>query len=171
MLSLSLSLFPSLSLSLSLSLSHTHTHTHTHSHTHKHTHAQNLQTRLSRFLIRLEDSYLDNPYHNRVHATDVLQWTHMLMRRGGVLRSLQVCVCICEGRCLFCSCVCEQGVCTYVYAKSVWWLCVLCTHAGVCLCSCVCVGGGGGRHVFLVRGIPARNGMRRCISCQYTLTA
>ena len=49
-----------------------------------------LQTRLSRFLMRIEDSYLDNPYHNRVHATDVLQWTHMLMKRGGVLHSLQV---------------------------------------------------------------------------------
>lgn len=29
-------------------------------------------------------------YHNRVHATDVLQWTHMLMRRGRVLSTLQV---------------------------------------------------------------------------------
>ncbi|KAF5843139.1 hypothetical protein DUNSADRAFT_2175 [Dunaliella salina] len=49
------------------------------------------ETRLARFLMRLEDAYLDNPYHNRVHATDVLQWTHMLMKRGGVLRSLQLC--------------------------------------------------------------------------------
>lgn len=48
-----------------------------------------VQTRLCRFLMRLEDFYLDNPYHNRVHATDVLQWTHMLMKRGGVLHALQ----------------------------------------------------------------------------------
>ncbi len=29
-------------------------------------------------------------YHNRVHAADVLQWTHVLMQRGGVLRALSV---------------------------------------------------------------------------------
>ncbi|KAL6759535.1 hypothetical protein V8C86DRAFT_3024861 [Haematococcus lacustris] len=46
--------------------------------------------RLARFLIRIEDGYLDNPYHNRIHASDVLQWLHVLMVRGGVLKALQV---------------------------------------------------------------------------------
>lgn len=32
----------------------------------------------------------ENPYHNRVHATDVLQWTHVIMTRGGLLSQLQV---------------------------------------------------------------------------------
>ncbi len=35
--------------------------------------------------MRVEDGYPDNPYHNRVHAADVLRTLHVLLHRGGVL--------------------------------------------------------------------------------------
>ena len=40
--------------------------------------------RLARFLRRVEEGYNDNPYHNRVHAADVVQSMHMLMTVGGL---------------------------------------------------------------------------------------
>ncbi|KAK9810064.1 hypothetical protein WJX72_004187 [[Myrmecia] bisecta] len=40
--------------------------------------------RLARFLRRVEDGYPDNPYHNRMHAADVLQTMHMLLTVGGL---------------------------------------------------------------------------------------
>lgn len=42
------------------------------------------EARLARYLIRIEDGYPDNPYHNRVHASDVLRSMHVLMIRGGL---------------------------------------------------------------------------------------
>ena len=40
--------------------------------------------RLARFLRRVEEGYNNNPYHNRVHAADVVQSMHMLMTVGGL---------------------------------------------------------------------------------------
>ena len=39
-----------------------------------------------RFLVLIEDGYRDNPYHNRVHAADVLRNLHVIIHRGGLLR-------------------------------------------------------------------------------------
>lgn len=38
----------------------------------------------SRYLVAVEDNYRDNPYHNRIHAADVLRTLHCIMTRGGV---------------------------------------------------------------------------------------
>ncbi len=40
--------------------------------------------RLVKFLMRIEDGYPNNPYHNRIHAADVLQSLHVLVVRGGL---------------------------------------------------------------------------------------
>ncbi|PNW81070.1 hypothetical protein CHLRE_07g342350v5 [Chlamydomonas reinhardtii] len=40
--------------------------------------------RLVKFLMRVEDGYPNNPYHNRIHAADVLQSLHVLVVRGGL---------------------------------------------------------------------------------------
>lgn len=42
------------------------------------------EVKLSRFLRRIEEGYPENPYHNRVHACDVLQSIHMVMVKGGL---------------------------------------------------------------------------------------
>ena len=42
--------------------------------------------RLARFLRRVEDGYLPNPYHNKTHAADVLQSQFMLLTAGGLAR-------------------------------------------------------------------------------------
>eukprot|EP00798_Chlamydomonas_sp_ICE-L_P001467 gene1467-32848_t len=42
---------------------------------------------LDQFLLRVEDGYLSNKYHNKTHATDVLQSMHMLVTAGGLLSS------------------------------------------------------------------------------------
>ena len=42
--------------------------------------------RLARFLRRVEDGYLPNPYHNKTHAADVLQSQFMLLTAGGLGR-------------------------------------------------------------------------------------
>lgn len=42
---------------------------------------------LSRFLRRVEDGYPSNPYHNAIHAADVVQSLHLLMTKGGVAKS------------------------------------------------------------------------------------
>lgn len=41
--------------------------------------------RLVKFLMRVEDGYPNNPYHNRIHAADVLQSLHVLVVRGGLI--------------------------------------------------------------------------------------
>ena len=46
------------------------------------------EARLARFLLRVEDGYPDNPYHNRTHAADVLRTTHIFLTRGGVLKAV-----------------------------------------------------------------------------------
>ena len=46
------------------------------------------EARLARFLIRMEDGYKGNPYHNRIHAADVLRTTHVFLTRGGVMRAV-----------------------------------------------------------------------------------
>lgn len=43
--------------------------------------------KLVKFLMRIEDGYPNNPYHNRVHAADVLQSLHVLVIRGGLIQS------------------------------------------------------------------------------------
>ena len=58
--------------------SHTHTHTHTHTH-HTHTHTQS--------------AYFPNPYHNKVHAADVLLATNFLLKAEalkGVFTDLEI---------------------------------------------------------------------------------
>ena len=42
----------------------------------------------SRFLIRIEEGYPNNPYHCRTHAADVLRSLHVVLNRGGVLRAV-----------------------------------------------------------------------------------
>lgn len=41
-----------------------------------------------RFLVAVEDRYMDNPYHNRMHAADVLRTLHVIMTRGGVRQAM-----------------------------------------------------------------------------------
>ncbi len=40
---------------------------------------------LSRFLRQVEQGYRDNPYHNKVHAADVVQSMHIILKRGGLV--------------------------------------------------------------------------------------
>ncbi|KAI8464814.1 MAG: 3'5'-cyclic nucleotide phosphodiesterase [Monoraphidium minutum] len=44
---------------------------------------------LGRWLVAIEAGYGDNPFHNRVHAADVLQTMHVVLTRGGLLEVLQ----------------------------------------------------------------------------------
>jgi len=46
------------------------------------------EVKLARFLLRIEDGYLDNPYHNRTHAADVLRTLNAIATRGGVLSAI-----------------------------------------------------------------------------------
>ncbi|KAF5830629.1 hypothetical protein DUNSADRAFT_14253 [Dunaliella salina] len=41
--------------------------------------------KLAKFLMKIEDGYPRNPYHNRVHAADVLRSLHVLVLRGGLI--------------------------------------------------------------------------------------
>eukprot|EP00798_Chlamydomonas_sp_ICE-L_P009451 gene9451-32432_t len=43
---------------------------------------------LLNFLYRIEEGYLDNPYHSKVHAADVLRTKHAILTRGGVMKVL-----------------------------------------------------------------------------------
>ena len=43
------------------------------------------ETKLARFLLLIEDGYPDNPYHNRIHAADVLQSLHVILCRGQLM--------------------------------------------------------------------------------------
>ena len=43
---------------------------------------------LCRFLHQIEGMYNPNPYHNALHATDVLQTLHAILHRGGVAHYL-----------------------------------------------------------------------------------
>ena len=42
------------------------------------------ESKLINFLKRIEQGYPDNPYHNRIHAADVLQSMHVIMTKGGL---------------------------------------------------------------------------------------
>ena len=42
-----------------------------------------------RFLCRVEDGYLNNPYHCKTHGADVLRNLYVILHRGGVLRQSQ----------------------------------------------------------------------------------
>ncbi|GAX75245.1 hypothetical protein CEUSTIGMA_g2690.t1 [Chlamydomonas eustigma] len=48
------------------------------------------EMRLVQFLLRIEEGYPSNPYHNRMHAADVLQSLHVLLCQGG-LRQGNIC--------------------------------------------------------------------------------
>lgn len=41
--------------------------------------------KLVKFLMRVEEGYPNNPYHNRIHAADVLRSLHVLVVRGGLI--------------------------------------------------------------------------------------
>ena len=41
-------------------------------------------TKLATFLKVMEDSYKDNPYHNKIHAADVLQTVHYMLKCKGM---------------------------------------------------------------------------------------
>lgn len=41
-----------------------------------------------RFLLRIEEGYLQDIYHSRAHAADVLRSLHVLLTRGGVLEAV-----------------------------------------------------------------------------------
>ena len=43
--------------------------------------------KLVKFLMRVEDGYPSNPYHNCIHAADVLQSLHVLVRHGGLIKN------------------------------------------------------------------------------------
>jgi len=45
------------------------------------------EVKLAHFLMRVEDGYPMNPYHNRIHAADVLQSLNVLLCRGGLMQS------------------------------------------------------------------------------------
>jgi 3'5'-cyclic nucleotide phosphodiesterase len=38
---------------------------------------------LTEYFVAIERQYLDNPYHNKIHAADVVQTTHALIQMGG----------------------------------------------------------------------------------------
>jgi len=40
---------------------------------------------LARFLRHVEEGYRNNPYHNKIHAADVLQTMQVILKRGGML--------------------------------------------------------------------------------------
>jgi hypothetical protein len=46
------------------------------------------ETKLARFLMRIEEGYPSNPYHCRTHAADVLRSLHVVLNRGGVAASV-----------------------------------------------------------------------------------
>lgn len=46
------------------------------------------EVRLARFLRRIESGYPENPYHNRIHASDVLQGMQVQLTRGGLYAML-----------------------------------------------------------------------------------
>ena len=43
------------------------------------------ETKLARFLMRIEEGYPNNPYHCRTHAADVLRSLHVVLNRGKVM--------------------------------------------------------------------------------------
>ena len=43
------------------------------------------EKKVLKFLTQIEDGYLDNPYHNRTHACDVLQKIYMILNFGNYL--------------------------------------------------------------------------------------
>ena len=45
------------------------------------------EVKLANFLMRVEDGYPNNPYHNRIHAADVLQSLNVLLCRGGLMQT------------------------------------------------------------------------------------
>jgi hypothetical protein len=47
------------------------------------------ETRLCRWLQRIEDGYNSASYHNKIHAADVLRVCHVTLNRGGVLETLE----------------------------------------------------------------------------------
>ncbi|KAK9831614.1 hypothetical protein WJX74_002581 [Apatococcus lobatus] len=55
------------------------------------------ESQLAQFLQQIEAGYPDNPYHNRIHATCVLQVMHLLMQHGliqeGILQDVMILAC------------------------------------------------------------------------------
>ena len=57
---------------------------------------------LLQFLTTLERKYHDNPYHNNIHAADVMQTTHILLNSASLKQAFQ-----------------EVEVCTALFAAAV----------------------------------------------------
>ena len=47
------------------------------------------EVKLSRWLQRIEEGYSSSPYHNKIHAADVLRTYHVVLNRGQVLQTLE----------------------------------------------------------------------------------
>lgn len=48
------------------------------------------ETKLSRWLRTVEDSYQNNNYHNRIHAADVTHSMYVMLIRGGLHKGLSM---------------------------------------------------------------------------------
>ena len=42
--------------------------------------------KLQAFMDRIDEGYHDNPYHNNIHATDVVMSAHWLIVKGGLIK-------------------------------------------------------------------------------------
>ena len=104
----------------------------------------------------IEDRYHDNPYHNRIHAADVLRTLHVIMVRGGLRQAMHTAHDIALLAAYLAAvvhdfehkgeCVCFVSVCVCVR------VCV-CARACVCVrCACVCV-----RLLCAASGLPLRS--------------
>ncbi len=101
-----------------------------------------LHVRACRYLITVEDRYNHNPYHNRIHAADVLRTLHVIMTRGGIRQAMHTAHDIALLAAYFAAVVHDfehKGEAR----RRVHDACAQCARARaracVCVCVCVCV--------------------------------